>query len=170
MINCFLHCNNAQSLFFLNSETTWETLWKYAVKLMASSPVSHIMSQDADCYGSIQASLVRAHCCECPQRDRVRQSTGNKWPQCWRRPGRADDKLRLQRDSSSPSHDAVLQTASKHEGSPVMICRVCHVSLICVVHSHHSGAPEEGSPCWPPLSSLTSQPLKGNRSLKCLRY
>lgn len=27
----------------------------------------------------------------------------NKWPQRWSRPGRADDKLRLQCDSSSPS-------------------------------------------------------------------
>lgn len=62
MINCFLHCNNGTIPFFpLNSETR-QTLWKSAVDLMASSPLSYsLMSQDANCYGSIEASLLKTH-------------------------------------------------------------------------------------------------------------
>lgn len=86
---------------------------------MAPSPVSHcIMSQDVDCYGSIQASLLRTHCCECPQRDRVRQSAGNTWPQCWSRPGRADDKLRLQCDSLSPKSWCCFVNSLQARGKP----------------------------------------------------
>lgn len=64
IIQSFLSCNNAQSFFFLDLETTWKTFRKQDIELIASSRGSSCnMSQVSNCYGSVLASLLNAYCC-----------------------------------------------------------------------------------------------------------